>query len=98
MDACSIPGTGRGIVERVVAVLIGILLAVSAIELTQESVVAAASAGVVSYLALRLGIRGECGWGSRDSYASDTPGMTLMRATLSQSPDSRQGRTDYERS
>lgn len=70
MDACSIPGAGRGIVERVVAVLIGILLAVSAIELTQESVVAAASAGVVSYLALRLGIRGECGWGSRDSHDS----------------------------
>lgn len=72
MGACSIPGTGRGIVERVVAVLIGILLAVSAIELSQESVVAAASAGVVSLLALRLGVRGECGWGSRDSRDSST--------------------------
>ena len=70
MDACSIPGTGRGIVERGAAVFIGILLAVSAIELSQESVVAAASAGVVSLLVLRLGIRGECGWGSRDSHDS----------------------------
>lgn len=63
MLACSIAAAANR-AERSVAGLIALLLAVSAVELVSDSLVAAVSAGLVSALAVRLAVRGSCGWGS----------------------------------
>lgn len=69
MLACSRGSTSASIVERVTAGTISLLLALSAIELVSDSLVAAVGAGAVSILALRLALRGSCGSGSECSPA-----------------------------